>query len=53
MTREASEEEIIPHTIVTNETTIQDRQCLGNQDHPLEGIGETEETGMKMAPGDA
>jgi len=50
MTVEANVEEIIPHTIVTNATTIQDPQCLGNQDHLLEEI---EETGMKIAPEDA
>jgi len=53
MIAEATVEEIIPHTIATNETTIQDRLCLGNQDLPLEGIEETEETGMKIAPEDA
>jgi len=47
MTVEASVEEIIPLTIVMNATTIQDLQCLGNQDHPLE------ETGMKIAQEDA
>lgn len=50
MTVEASVEESIPLTIVTNATTIQDLQCLGNQDHLLEGI---EETGMKIAQEDA
>ena len=50
MTVEVSVEEIIPLTIVTNATTIQDRQCLGNQDRPLEGIYET---GMKIAREDA